>query len=175
MKRYLGTGSAHTGTSGFVNFVGGGADRVNQALEQVFSDHQDVVVLDGNSDWYAPRSTRPETFIVEGDRVALFHTGISGISSTGAVIPTSRVGRVLGCLFEACERKEVRGQHSNWTVLQTAKERRARAMKVLKVYSCEGGKILKESLGEYMARTGRSLKGARERDGEGPHQRTWRG
>lgn len=64
MKAYRAHGQTHTGTSGFSNHWPGTTEDIARALEQVFADHPDAVVLNGDDDWYAPGCNRPEKFRV---------------------------------------------------------------------------------------------------------------
>lgn len=93
---YSAHGGSHTGTSGFTNHWPGSTEQVARALKRVFADHGDVVVLDGNDDWYAYGCNRPEEFeqIFGITPVAWFHTGISGIAKSGIVVTREDFERI---------------------------------------------------------------------------------
>lgn len=96
-KTYRAHGRTHTGTSGFSNHWPGSSDDVARALEQVFADHPDAVVLDGNDDWYAPDCDRPETYLRHFERLvplAFFHSKSSGMSVSGIVVSREDFERI---------------------------------------------------------------------------------
>lgn len=84
MKRYIASREAHTGTSGFTNYWGCSQADIDRTLEKVSQDYPNSVVVDGSDDWNSPKHKRPENFQCE--KLALFHSGISGISSSGIVV-----------------------------------------------------------------------------------------
>jgi hypothetical protein len=89
LPKFLASKGTHTGSSGFTNYTGG-AD-VPAGLERVWAEFPGAVVLDGTDDWYAFNHQRPERIALlllkERDIVLLawFHSGISGMSNSGAV------------------------------------------------------------------------------------------
>jgi hypothetical protein len=99
MKTYRAHGQTHTGTSGFSNHWPGSKEDIARALTQVFADHPDAVVLDGDDDWYAPGCRRPAKIreVFGFDPLAFFHSGISGISISGVVVTRE--------IFERIERE----------------------------------------------------------------------
>ena len=80
--------SVHVGTSGFSNYTPGNSESVVKMIRDVFARFPKAVIVNGDDDWYKPRSERPETFETDyGVKpLAYFHTGVSGISKTGIVI-----------------------------------------------------------------------------------------
>ena len=85
---YNAHGPGHTGTTGFTNYFPGTDEQLAAALDRVFAEHPDAVVLDGDDDWYACDCHRPATFphVFGIEPIAYFHTGISGISKSGIVV-----------------------------------------------------------------------------------------
>lgn len=57
-------------------------------VERVLSEHPGCVIVNGSDDWRHPISSRPEAIceILAIKPVALFHTGCSGIASSGVVV-----------------------------------------------------------------------------------------
>ena len=89
MKKYLVSTGASKGTSGFTNYMGGYSDvHFNEKLKSVFEDFPNAVIIDGSDDWYAKIEHSPSTLCNKFHIMPLadFHTGISGISSSGKVI-----------------------------------------------------------------------------------------
>lgn len=95
-KTYRAHGQGHTGSTGFTNYRPGTRQDVARALDDVFADHPDAVVVDGDDDWYACGADRPaswpEMFGVEA--LAFFHSGISGISKSGVVLSREDFDRI---------------------------------------------------------------------------------
>lgn len=77
----------HVSSYGSANYMGNSGG-VESALEQVWSKWPNAVVVDGNDDWYAPKDCRPPAILNDlgVSPLAWFHTGISGITKSGAVI-----------------------------------------------------------------------------------------
>lgn len=88
IKTYRAHGRTRTGASGFSNHQHGSREDIRRALDEVFADHPESVVLDGDDDWYAPGCNRPERFdtVFGVTPLALFHTKGSGISVSGIVV-----------------------------------------------------------------------------------------
>lgn len=82
LKTYL-PGGVHVSSHGFVNYMGKAP-----APEAVFADFPDAVIVDGDDNWFAPKEKRPEVLAREAGvaPLALFHTGISGITRSGVVL-----------------------------------------------------------------------------------------
>ena len=81
---------AHVGSSGFTNYNPSGRSQTQEYVNQLLDEHPDWVIIDGNDDWGASRYCRPESFVLEIlglEKIeAWFHTGISGMSKSGAII-----------------------------------------------------------------------------------------
>lgn len=90
MKTYLPNGvEAHVGSSGFTNYWRcGDIERDQDFAARVLSENPGCVIVDGSDDWSRPPWRRPERFChdLEVSVVARFHTGVSGISSSGVVL-----------------------------------------------------------------------------------------
>jgi len=96
-KKYLVSTGSHTGSSGFTNYFGGYADEgLKKTLQEVFNDFSNVVVIDGSDDWYAELKYSPSSLCKKFDIEprASFHTGISGISSSGRIIDETDFDRL---------------------------------------------------------------------------------
>lgn len=78
----------HVGSSGFTNYWPVGRGSVADLVKDVLTKHPGSVIVNGDDDWFAHESKRPESFLPKLGihKLALFHTGISGISSSGAVL-----------------------------------------------------------------------------------------
>ena len=89
--------TAHVGYSGFTNYFPGTSEDIAAALEKVFEDHPGSVVINGTADWLSPRFERPETFRHQFDiqPLAMFHSGISGISKSGIVVTAEDYQKIL--------------------------------------------------------------------------------
>lgn len=76
-------GGSHTGTSGFTNYSG-----AQPPLAKVWKEFPNSVVVDGDDDWYADvRFQPPQLCTVFGIKpLALYQSGISGITSSGVVL-----------------------------------------------------------------------------------------
>jgi len=86
LKTYLGISNGsdvHTGSSGFTNYFN---NKPNPMA--VFKDHPTAIIVDGNDDWSAPKNTRPASVVQDAgiEPLAWFHSGISGITKSGAVL-----------------------------------------------------------------------------------------
>ena len=92
MKKYIPIGtSTHTSTTGFVNYIGNPTEAIDQMVNRVFKETPNSVVINGTDNWYANTFDMPEIvfkehFKLSKEPIAFFHTGTSGISSTGIVI-----------------------------------------------------------------------------------------
>lgn len=98
MNTYLPEGvEADVGSSGFTNYWrGANIEREESMARRVLGDHPDCVIINGTDDWHAPRERRPEHFVHAFmiKPVARFHTGISGISSSGVVVKKVDLDRI---------------------------------------------------------------------------------
>jgi len=97
MKIYNASGNKHVSSNGFVNYFNYTAEGINRALEEIYKDLGDVVVLDGDDDWYGKAIYKPCRIAEEaGVKVlAFFHTGISGMTCSGIVIASGDLEKVL--------------------------------------------------------------------------------
>ena len=92
MKKYIPFGTSnHTSTSGFTNYFGSATETIDQMVNRVFEETPNCVVVNGTDNWYADTLCKPEVlfnqhFKTSKEPIAFFHTGTSGISSTGIVI-----------------------------------------------------------------------------------------
>jgi len=92
MKKYIPCGtSTHISTSGFINYFGNSTETIDQMVNRVFKETPNSVVINGTDNWYANTFAKPEAvfnehFKMSKEPIAFFHTGTSGISSTGIVI-----------------------------------------------------------------------------------------
>lgn len=86
-KRWFASGFKMVSSYGNVNYSPS-QSALNAGLAAVFSESNDYVVIDGDDDWYAPKIAHPDVVasVAEVPIVGLFHSGISGISSSGIVI-----------------------------------------------------------------------------------------
>jgi len=86
IKTYYASRGAMTGTSGFTNFEG--VSDVPAGLAEVWLDHPDAIVVNGSDNWSSAFSDRPWSFVehLGFKPIAWFHSGISGIVRSGAVI-----------------------------------------------------------------------------------------
>jgi hypothetical protein len=92
MREYL-PGGAHTSSSigAWVNYFGSAPDPQVALRECEAAVGEPCVIVDGNDDWGADPSVRPEGFVsrelISQDKlVAIYHSGSSGISRSGFVI-----------------------------------------------------------------------------------------
>lgn len=85
LKTYLGVspGGVHVGSSGFTNYM----DNKPNPMA-VFKDHPTAIIVDGDDNWYADKEKRPATVVRDAgiEPLAWFHSGISGITKSGAVL-----------------------------------------------------------------------------------------
>lgn len=92
MKKYIPFGtSTHTSTTGFVNYFGNPTETIDQMVNRVFKEIPNSVVINGTDNWYANTFDKPEIvfkehFKLSKEPIAFFHTGTSGVISTGIVI-----------------------------------------------------------------------------------------
>ena len=106
---------------GGLNFVTPTDEAVGVALEEVWADYPDAVVLDGTDDWLAPEWVRPELFpeLFGIEVIALWHTGASGKSASGLVLSPDwyaaldeRYEEHYGVAIEAVPSQRTDGSHS---------------------------------------------------------------
>lgn len=76
------------GTSGFTNYIPGDQDA---ALKGVWEKYPTAVVVDGVDNWMAPAHKRGAIVGKLVETLALFHTGVSGISMSGFVIEAEKL------------------------------------------------------------------------------------
>ena len=88
MKVFNTASSSTTSSHGFVNYLGSSPEKRAATFAAVFAEFPGAVIVDGTDDWYAMVQVRPETWERElGIKpLAMFHTGISGISKSGIVV-----------------------------------------------------------------------------------------
>ena len=69
---------------------------VPATVAKALAAHPGAVIIDGTDDWNAPRELRPESFVQDlGLKpLALFHTGVSGISSSGIVVSKEDAAKI---------------------------------------------------------------------------------
>jgi hypothetical protein len=93
---FLGTTEAHVSTSGFVNFLGGGSDRVERAQADAWRAFPTAVLIDGSDDWFDPEHARPQVFCTKLgiDVLGWLHTGLSGITCSGVVLAPDAFDRL---------------------------------------------------------------------------------
>lgn len=86
IKTYYASRGAMTGTSGFTNFAGG--SDVQVGLAKVWLEHPSAIVVNGSDNWYSKLEERPQGFVqsLGFKPIAWFHSGISGIVRSGAVL-----------------------------------------------------------------------------------------
>lgn len=86
-KSWCAAGSKMVSSYGNVNYFPS-RDALHKGLEEVFADSSKHVVIDGDDDWYAPKIAHPMLVASAAGIpvVGTFHSGISGISSSGIVI-----------------------------------------------------------------------------------------
>ena len=93
LKTYVASASPNTGSSGFTNYFG---RKTPEQLQKLHDDMREelgeFVIVDGSDNWSASDSFRPEIFIrgftkVTGrEPIALYHSGISGMTKSGVVL-----------------------------------------------------------------------------------------
>jgi hypothetical protein len=89
MKKYIPFGtSTHIGTTGFVNHFGIPSETMEHMVNRVFEENPNSVIINGTDNWHAPEFAKPEVMFSKMNKkpIAFFHTGTSGISTTGIVI-----------------------------------------------------------------------------------------
>lgn len=74
---------AHVGSSGFTNYTG-----AKPKPADVWADFPEAVIVDGSDDFGSPKQHRPTVLATKYgvNPLALFHTGISGITRSGVVL-----------------------------------------------------------------------------------------
>lgn len=80
--------SVSSSIGAWVNYSGASAAELQRTRQQVFADFPDSVIVDGSDDWNDPIYRRPQAFLEKlGIKpLAFYHSGISGITRSGAVI-----------------------------------------------------------------------------------------
>jgi hypothetical protein len=88
LKTFYAVAGSMSGSSGFTNYTPGRPNDIRKALEEVWREFPDAVVVDGSDDWMAPIQRAPYRWQREFgiDQLADFHSGISGISRSGLVL-----------------------------------------------------------------------------------------
>ena len=76
-------GGAHTGSSGFTNYMGPAP-----TTAAVFAEFPKAVIVDGSDDWSAKVEYRPQRLCKTWKitPLAYYHSGISGIARSGVVL-----------------------------------------------------------------------------------------
>ncbi len=97
-------------SSGFTNHSGATKSGLHAALDAVFAEWQDAVVIDGDDNWSAHEKNRPEVFArkLGVTPVALFHTKISGMTHSGIVVASDDFDR-LAAGYQAKYGEPLRG------------------------------------------------------------------
>jgi hypothetical protein len=92
----------HVSSNGFVNYGFSTQADVDRAMQQVFIEYPNSVIINGSEDWSSPEYKRPEVFSrkLNVEVLALFHSGISGVTHSGIVISRDDY-EVLAVLYEA--------------------------------------------------------------------------
>ena len=87
------------GSSGFTNYTPS-SKRLKAALEEVFSDYPDAIVVDGDDDWFKPYVVRPAEFAkaLNIKPLGWFHSGVSGMALSGVVLDASGWGKMKAAL-----------------------------------------------------------------------------
>jgi hypothetical protein len=88
VKRYIASTEVHVGTSGFTNYGGTTPTSITRTQATIRRDLGPCVLVNGDDDWYAPRRRRPEVLAEDLGLIplALYQSGISGITSSGIVL-----------------------------------------------------------------------------------------
>ena len=89
----------HTSSFGNVNYWHDARTETPDAMAQrVLAEHPGCVIVNGSDDWNAKPERRPERFAHDLgiENVAFFHTGISGISSSGVVLTRTEFEKLVG-------------------------------------------------------------------------------
>ena len=84
-------------STGFVNYFPS-AERTQRKLDEAFEKHgKDIAIINGEDDWHASNvfhiSFLLDKFKIE--KIDNFHTGISGISHSGAIIAKSDLSKFI--------------------------------------------------------------------------------
>lgn len=97
MKTYNASGDRHTSSNGFVNYLTCTPEGIVAALSEVYEDFLNVVVLDGDDDWYGKAIYKPGRIAREAkiEVLGYFHTGVSGMSCTGIIINSKDLGEFM--------------------------------------------------------------------------------
>lgn len=84
-------------TTGFVNYFPS-AERTQRKIDEAFQKYgDDIAIIDGEDNWYAPRILHISHLLNKFNipQIAEFHTGISGIATSGAVIKKSDLQKFI--------------------------------------------------------------------------------
>lgn len=122
MNTYNGTGGANVSSNGNVNFSP--SERALQAgLANVFRNHPDAIVLDGDDDWYAPLIEKVHAVLEEAKvkRLAGFHSGISGYSTSGAVLSAKDLNKIVRAFNRLAKNPENLAHSSPYRGFQRSK------------------------------------------------------
>ena len=115
MKKYLPNGvEKHVGSSGFTNFwTCSKTESTPDMAKRVLGENPGCVILNGQDDWFAERWRRPEAFALDlgVTPVAMFHTGVSGISSSGIVVTREDYETLRGRYQDSYKKKLEEGVH----------------------------------------------------------------
>lgn len=102
MRTFYASICPHTG-SGLTNFAG---RDLQKGLGEVFAAFPDAAVIDGSDDWYAPDWKRPQVWAERlGIKpLALFHSGVSGITRSGIVVQRGDLAKVAFAFLSEYDR-----------------------------------------------------------------------
>ena len=84
-------------STGFVNYFPS-SERTRRAIDEAFEKYgNNIAIIDGEDDWYASKVFRILYLLKKFNitKLADFHTGISGISVSGAVINKSDLPKFI--------------------------------------------------------------------------------
>lgn len=97
--------------SRIIDYVLRESAKVYRYPANVFKDFSSGVIIDGEDDWYAPRLSHPDEVAKEANVkvLALYHTGVSGISKSGIVIDEKQLEKFLS-KFRSLKKKD------DWTL-----------------------------------------------------------
>lgn len=88
LRVFTASSNPSTSSNGFVNYDFATPKGLRRALDAVFAEWPDALVVDGDENWSGREQNRPEVFARKAGiaPLALFHTGISGVTHTGIVV-----------------------------------------------------------------------------------------
>jgi len=86
-KKFL-PGNRLVSSNGFSNFMGKAP-----TPQAVFQEYPDAVIVDGTDDWNVPLYARVQHRKAGVEILAVFHTGTSGMSMSGAVMDQENYAR----------------------------------------------------------------------------------